>query len=118
MIYDSLPLGKKKKPNVIRLEKKQDASDIYYIKEAIIGATDLPPEFEPPVRIRKIRATPESPYDMYRVTIFARWHHGRTSEHRGQKVVLKPGLGVWRTWVVTKVSNTEYLFEPPLNESS
>lgn len=111
-----LLFGKKKRvaQQTVRLETTHDASDIYYIKEAVLSNVTLPTQFEPPVRVRKIKSRPDQPDDVYRVTIFGRWHESRVITRHGENYVLKPGLYAWRQYLVTVAGPGEYVFTPPL----
>lgn len=120
-----LLFGKRKPgvPKVVKLEKRVDASDIYYISQAILCsiAESIPVDWQPPIRTRKVKSLEQDGEDCYRVTMFSRYYTDRIVNRNNYDIGrLKPGLFVWKTWFVRKcnVGVANFIFYPALEGES
>ena len=65
------------------------------------------------VRVRLVR---KEPAFAYRISILKRYKESHATLFKGTSVLLKPGLYVVNQWFCERVSESEYVFSPPLAE--
>jgi len=82
----------------VKIKPQKDASHFYYITDVLLTSGILPLEYEPPMILRKISIDGELPL-LYRLTVW-------TEKNNHKKV--------WRAFIIEVISDTEFIFTPPI----